>query len=194
MSPPVVLVHGGLGEDMDAERFWHRPGIVSGLRAAGFDVVAPDRDTRPASWVAAADALAQGLAVPSTVVGGSNGVSVAVRLAVDHRRLVDRLVLLWPATCGDPVVDASTPPEVSHLLAGDTLRGVTDDELSALDVTAVVAASEPSNRVHAEWTVERMVELMPRATRAPIGSPEPPHPSFGRVRGPFLAALTRYLR
>jgi hypothetical protein len=27
----VVLVHGGLWEDMDAERFWVRPGVVAGL-------------------------------------------------------------------------------------------------------------------------------------------------------------------
>ena len=31
----VVLVHGGLWEDMDAERFWVRPGIVAALEARG---------------------------------------------------------------------------------------------------------------------------------------------------------------
>jgi hypothetical protein len=30
----VLLVHGGLGEHMDAERFWRRPGILAGLQAA----------------------------------------------------------------------------------------------------------------------------------------------------------------
>ena len=47
MSPPIVLIHGGLGEGMDADRFWFRPGVVGGLRAAGFFVVAPDRETTP---------------------------------------------------------------------------------------------------------------------------------------------------
>ncbi len=47
MSPPVVLIHGGLGEAMDANRFWIRPGVLEGLRAAGFDVTAPDRDNHP---------------------------------------------------------------------------------------------------------------------------------------------------
>ena len=29
MSPPVLLIHGGLGERMDAERFWIRPGVLA---------------------------------------------------------------------------------------------------------------------------------------------------------------------
>ncbi len=116
MHPSVLLIHGGLGEDMDAERFWIRPGIVAGLRAAGLAVAAPDRDTCPPSWSAAADAMAGELTAPTSVVAGSNGVSVAVRLALRHRRLVDRLVLLWPATCGDPAVDAAAPADVAHLL------------------------------------------------------------------------------
>jgi pimeloyl-ACP methyl ester carboxylesterase len=190
----VVLVHGGLGEDMDAERFWCRPGILAGLRGAGFDVVAPDRDTYPPSWTAAADALAGVLNGPSSIVAGSNAVSVAVRLAIQHRPLVDRLALLWPATCGDPVVDASAPPDVSHLLAGETLRGVTDDELAVLDVPPAVMAADRPNRVHAERTVNRLVELMPHATRIPAGYPESPCPEFEQVRDSFLEAVIPYLR
>ena len=41
--PTVLLVHGGFWEDMTAERFWRRPGIVSGLERRDFDVIAPDR-------------------------------------------------------------------------------------------------------------------------------------------------------
>ena len=48
----MVLVHGGLWEDMDAERFWVRPGVVAGLAGAGVEVVAPDRLPRPDSWAA----------------------------------------------------------------------------------------------------------------------------------------------
>lgn len=40
---PLVLLHGGLWEDMDAARFWVRPGVVAGLAAAGVAVVVPDR-------------------------------------------------------------------------------------------------------------------------------------------------------
>jgi pimeloyl-ACP methyl ester carboxylesterase len=153
VSPPVLLVHVGLGDEMNAERFWCRPGILAGLRAAGFDVAAPDRDTCPSSWTAAADALAAEISRPTTVVASSNAVSVAVRLAIQYRPLVDRLVLLWPATCGDPVVDAATPPEETHLLAGDTMRGVVDDELGVLDVPTAVMASDPPTRVHAQGCI-----------------------------------------
>jgi pimeloyl-ACP methyl ester carboxylesterase len=190
----VLLVHGGLGEDMDAERFWCRPGIVAGLREAGFDVVAPGRDTYPRSWAAAAEALAGELNRPTTIVAGSNAVSVAIRLAIQHRPLVDRLALLWPATCGDPVVDAAAPPEVSHLLAGETLRGVTDDELAVLDVPTAVMASDPPNRFHAQETVNRLVELLPGATRIPGGFPESPRSEFEQVRDSFLEAVIPYLR
>jgi pimeloyl-ACP methyl ester carboxylesterase len=194
VGPPVLLVHGGLGEDMDAERFWSRPGILAGLRAAGFDVAAPDRDTCPSSWTAAADTLAGELTGPTSVVAGSNAVSAAVRLAIHYRPLVDRLLLLWPATCGDPVVDAVAPPEVPHLLAGETLRGVTDDELARLDVPSYVMASDPPNRFHAERTVDRLVRLMPRATRIAAGFPESPRPEFDHVRDSFLRVVIPYLR
>lgn len=30
-SKTLLLIHGGLGEDMDAEQFWHRPGIFAAL-------------------------------------------------------------------------------------------------------------------------------------------------------------------
>jgi len=194
MSPPIVLVHGGLGEDIDAHRFWIRPGVVGGLKAAGFVVAAPDRDTTPSSWSAAADAVADTLHAPSSVVAGSNGVSVAVRLALQHRCLVDRLVLLWPATCGDPVVDAAVPVAASHLLAGETLRGVTDDELVGLDVVVAVMASEPANRFHARHTVDRLVNLLPQARRVPVAFPESPRAEFDAVRAAFIAAVSPYLR
>jgi hypothetical protein len=58
MSAAVLLIHGGLGERMDAERFWIRPGVLAGLVAAGLEASAPDRDTTPSSWAAAASAAA----------------------------------------------------------------------------------------------------------------------------------------
>jgi hypothetical protein len=188
------LIHGGLGEDMDADRFWIRPGIAGGLRAAGLVVDAPDRDTTPSSWGAAADAVAATLRAPASVAAGSNGVSVAVRLALQHRRLVDRLVLLWPATCGDRVADAVVPPAAAHLLAGDTVRGVRDYELGELDVTVAVMASAPADRFHAQHTVDRLVELMPRAIRIPGRFPEAPRVEFHAVRDAFIATVVPYLR
>jgi hypothetical protein len=188
------LIHGGLGDDMDADRFWVRPGVVGGLRAAGLVVVAPDWDTTPSSWAVAADGVAVGLRASTSVVAGSNGVSVAVRLALQHRSLVDRLLLLWPATCGDPTVDAATPAAASHLLAGDTLRGVTDDELVGLDVPMAVMASDPANRFHAQQTVDRLLELVPRATRIATGFPESPRSEFDAVCGAFITTVVPYLR
>ena len=83
------------------------------------------------------------IGVPTTVVAGSNGVSVALRLAVDSSQLVKRLVLLWPATCGDPTVDRRVPTQAAHLLAGETIRGLRDVELAALDVTCRRDGIEP---------------------------------------------------
>ena len=65
---------------------------------------------------------------PTAVVAGSNGVSVGLRLALDHPDLVSKLVLLWPATAGNSMVDATVPPAAKHLLPGDTVRGTTDIE------------------------------------------------------------------
>ena len=39
----LLLIHGGLWEDMDAGRFWHGPGISARLKRHGFEVIAPDR-------------------------------------------------------------------------------------------------------------------------------------------------------
>ncbi len=144
----LLLIHGGLAESMDAERFWNRPGIVGSLLRAGFVVDAPDRDTTPASWAAAADELARSITRPTTVVGGSNGVSVAVRLALQHSSLVRRLVLLWPATAGDVEVDRVVPAAAAHLLGGGTLRGVDDAELARLRLPVAVLPAEPENPAH----------------------------------------------
>ena len=193
MAGRVLLVHGGLGEDMDAHRFWVAPGIVDALERAGFDVHAPDRDTCPTSWPAAADALAGELHRPATVVAGSNGVSVAVRLALQRPDLVERMVLLWPATASDPAVDALVPSAAAHLLAGDTIRGVADDELSAVDLPVAVMRSEPENPIHRHRTVDRLVELLPDATSIEPGFPEAPRPDFDLHLAPFVAALVPYL-
>src|SRR5689334_9862693 len=117
--PSVLLVHGGLWEDMDAERFWVRPGVVAGLRDRGFEVIAPDRLRRPSSWAADVGRVAAALPPePVVVVGGSNGCSVAALLAVARPDAVRALVLAWPATAGDPRVDGRTRAEMAARGAG----------------------------------------------------------------------------
>ena len=41
--PTLLLIHGGLWEDIGADWFWRRPGILAGFERLGFTVVAPDR-------------------------------------------------------------------------------------------------------------------------------------------------------
>jgi pimeloyl-ACP methyl ester carboxylesterase len=196
MGLRVLLVHGGLGEGMTAERFWRRTGVVAGLEAAGCEVVAPDRPAHPGSWREEGDHLAGGLERPSAVVGGSNGCSAAVRLAVDHPGLVTRLVLAWPATAGDPDLDRHAAlllgDRADALLAGETLRGVADAELAALEVPVAVVPSEPPNRYHQARTVEALRRVL-AAPEVGAGHPEPPAPSFPPRRGAFVAELLRLL-
>ncbi|MEX0666883.1 MAG: alpha/beta hydrolase, partial [Acidimicrobiia bacterium] len=128
----LMLIHGGLYEPIGPSEFWHQPGIVVGLEEAGWRVVAPARLTAPSSWTEEVEhifALVPFDPVRWSVMAGSNGCSVAVRLAVDNQGLVDRLVLCWPATAGDPDVDQRqlAPAE---MLRGETLRGVNDTELA----------------------------------------------------------------
>jgi hypothetical protein len=70
----LLLVPGGLWEDMDAHRFWHRPGVVAALQRRGFDARTADRLHRAPSWAGEADHLAAALPDhPVTVLAGSNG-------------------------------------------------------------------------------------------------------------------------
>lgn len=174
----LVLVHGGLWEDMDADRFWVRPGVVAGLAAAGVEVLAPDRLPRPDSWAAEVEHLLRVLPeAPATVVAGSNGCSVAARLAIEHVRRVERLVLAWPATAGDPTVDEWSRqhgvPE--GMLAGETLRGVTDAELTSLRVPVAVVPAD--NLFHQRLTSDALLRTLPGAVELPA-CPEPPRPDF----------------
>jgi pimeloyl-ACP methyl ester carboxylesterase len=176
--PLMVLVHGGLWEDMDAERFWVRPGVVAGLVGAGVEVLAPDRLPRPDSWAAEVEHLLGLLpAAPSTVVAGSNGCSVAARIAVEHPSRVARLVLAWPATAGDPRIDEWSRRQgvPDGMLAGETLRGVTDAELAGLPMpVAILPADDP---FHQRRTTDSLVRVLPGSVELPT-CPEPPRPDF----------------
>lgn len=191
---PVLLIHGGLGDDMTAAEFWERPGIAPGLRAAGLEVIAPDRDTSPESWTTAAANVGRAMTQPCSVVAGSNGVSVALRLAIDSPSLVERLVLTWPATAGDGRVDALAPPHVRQLLTGQTVRGVTDDDLATISVPTWIVASDPPNPFHAQETAERLGALLPDATLLPNGFPESPRPDFPDRCVEFVDTIVPLLR
>ncbi len=172
----ALLIHGGLGEDIGADRFWIQPGIVGALELVGANVIAPDRNTTPPTWTEAANEMAAFVREPVVVVAGSNGASVALRLAIDRPELVSKLVLLWPAAAGDRHVDDALLSTVAHLLAGDTVRGVTDDELQSICVPVAVMATDPENQLHRYRTVDRLAELIPGAIRITERFPESPRP------------------
>jgi pimeloyl-ACP methyl ester carboxylesterase len=186
----LVLVHGGLWEDMDAERFWVRPGVVAALTERGIEVVAPDRVARAGSWAEEVEHLLPLLpAEPVTLVGGSNGCSVAARIAVEQPGRVARLVLAWPATAHDARVDAWTLEQgvPAGMLAGDTLRGLSDAELAGLRMPVVVipALGGPFHQRH---TADALLALIPGAIELP-GTPESPRPDFPPYLGAFASAL-----
>jgi pimeloyl-ACP methyl ester carboxylesterase len=209
-----LLIHGGLWEDgMDAERFWGAPGIAGGLRDLGFEVVMPNRRPRAPSWAGETDDLIAAVPLlrdggnagaagrPVTVLAGSNGCSVAARLAVALPGLIDRLLLAWPATAGDEQVDArlrgdlarrgAAPEVIDVLLAGQTLRGVADADLAALDLPVGVLPSVPEDPFHQRHTVDALLRLAARGTELP-GCPEPPRPDFPAHLEGFLARVAAF--
>jgi pimeloyl-ACP methyl ester carboxylesterase len=199
MSASVLLVHGGLWEAMDAEAFWGTTGIAGGLTSYGLEVLAPDRPRRASDWGIEVAALGEQLAnrdQPVSIVGASNGCTAAVLLALKFPELVDRLLLAWPATGGDAEVNARTragliergcPPEAADgLLAGETLRGVTDADLAKLSdgftrevgrIRVAVLPSVPENPAHQRKTVDALLRSI-RGSRELAGCPEPPMPGF----------------
>lgn len=188
---------------MDVERFWRRPGIIAGLESAGLRVYAPDRPRHPPSWPVEARLIAPFLPDgPLVLVGGSNGCSLAIRIATDSPDRIERLILAWPATAGDPDVDARTSSALAELgasvetidmlLAGSTLRGVADAELRTLNRPVGLIPSIPENPTHQRRTVDRLLRLLPDATELP-GSPEPPHPDFDRHRDRLIRAITNMI-
>jgi pimeloyl-ACP methyl ester carboxylesterase len=176
----ILLVHGGLHGEIDADRFWSVPGIVEDLRGAGYEVLAPDRLTDAKDWREEADWLRQSLPLDSaTVMAGSNGCSAALRLTVDYPKVVEKLILCWPATP----------------LAGETsgtVRGVADVELLGITVPVVIVPSDPPNLHHQSETVTRLMRLIAGAIVLP-GSPEPPQPGFSEHRSRFIESLISVL-
>jgi pimeloyl-ACP methyl ester carboxylesterase len=199
----LLLVHGGLWEaGMDADRFWGQPAIVAGLEKRGFDVLAPDRQHQAPDWAAEARHLASALpGRPVTVLAGSNGCSAAARLALDFPGAVAALLLAWPATAQDPAVDAherhrlaelgASEKVIRSLLAGQTLRGLTDEKLAGLPMPVGVVPSAIANAFHQRRVVDGLLKLVPGAVELP-GCPESPRPEFPPYLESFVTAVAAF--
>ena len=201
----VLLIHGGLWEDSSgADWFWRRTGVIDGLAGRGLTVIAPDRLRRAQSWAAEADHIAArpGLADrPMTVVGGSFGCAVAVRLALDFPALVGRLVLAWPAALGDQFTairiraglarEGAPSAVLDALLGTETLPSATDAELRTLAVPVAVIPSAPPNPLHPRSAVESLLRVLPSAVQLP-GCPEPPQPGFAAYLDSFARAVADF--
>lgn len=198
---PIVLVTGGLHTDVDPHAFWERTGVAPALRALGWVVHLPHRAVHPASWDDEATALGAAVVAagaPVAVVAASNGCSAALRLAVDHPDLVDRLVLCWPATGDDPDVDRRerarlADRRVDHtavdaLLDGEAVRGVRPDELRGLHVPTVLVPADPEDDHHQRRTVAELRRLLPRSAVG-LATPPAPHPGFAAHLGALVALL-----
>lgn len=219
----MLLIHGGLWEDTRADFFWRRTGVADGLERRGFMVIAPDRLRRAGDWTAEARhiASAAGLggrnglgsfsgtgavtraAQGPTVVGGSFGCSVAVRLALDFPGTVGRLVLAWPASLGDQFTtiriraglsrQGARAPVLDALLGAGTLPGTTDADLGSLDIPVGVVPAVPPGPLHPRSAVDALLRLLPSAVELP-GCPEAPRPEFTASREAFLDAVTNFAR
>lgn len=203
---PIVLVHGGLYEGMTVKEFWADPGVLGELRAKHLKFLAPQRPAQPLSWddeeqilLAAIDNAGHDRVA---LVGASNGCSVAARLAIAHPDRVARMMLAWPATVGDKVVDEllriiitdeADEDAAEALLKGETLRGVTDAQLSALDLPVVIYPSMPENQVHQRSTIMGLLAVINGAFLVG-GSPEPPDDNFADHLDDFISMVTEFGR
>jgi pimeloyl-ACP methyl ester carboxylesterase len=201
--PTLLLIHGGLWEDIGADWFWRRAGILAGFERLGFTVVAPDRLRRPASWAADAERVLAAVpgGEPVTVVGGSFGCSVAVRLALDSPGRVSRMVLAWPASLGDQfaairmrasLARLGAPARVLNALLGsETLPSATDAELGTIAAPVGVIPAVPPDPFHPRGPVDALLRLLPSATELP-GCPEAPRPEFPPHLESFLASVAGF--
>ncbi len=153
-------------------------------------MIVHERPREPTSWSEEAAALAATIADAGhervALVAGSNGCSVALRLLLDQPELVHRVLLCWPATAGDPVVDGLARIIISdvhgsatadRLLEGNPIRGVTADELAAITAEVVLYPSMPENTAHQRSTVTQLLATIPGVLLVG-GSPEPIHDEF----------------
>lgn len=203
---PIVLVHGGLYEEMTPDEFWVETGVLRALADANAEFIAPQRPPQPHSWHEESERLLEAIDEAGyqqvALVGASNGCSAAARLAVDHPERVARLLLAWPATAGDQVlddlariiIDDQMGSDVAEqLLTGETLRGVTDEELGSLSMPLVVFPSMPANHAHQRETVTALLSAQPSGF-VTGGSPEPLDDQFPEFRDTFVHLVNEFAR
>lgn len=205
---PIVLVHGGLYDDpvMTAADFWIATGVAGALAKSGVEVIMHERPTEPASWAEESEALAATIEAAghqrAAVVAGSNGCSAAMRMVLDRPGLAARTMLCWPATSGDHVIDGLASVIIAdvhddavaaELLAGAPIRGVTPEELAALEHEVVIYPSLPENKIHQRVTVFELLDVIPDAILVG-GSPEPLDDTFGDFLDEFVAVLKAFSR
>lgn len=174
-----------------------------GRQRRGLEVHAPGRLPRAANWQAEAEHLGSVLpAGPVTVLGASK-MAARRRYGWPCLRLVSRLLPAWPATAADPVMDAHARQHLAALgadaqtirllLAGATLRGVTDTELTSLTMSAALVPAVPPNCANQRCTVDALPRLLPCARELP-GCPESVSAAFSAHKDEFLdnvAAFTK---
>lgn len=206
-SGTVLLIHGGLWENIGAEWFWGRTGVIGGLEERGFTVLAPDRLRQATSWTAEAKHLADVVAREEllgdsvTVVGGSFGCAATVRLALDFPGLAGRLLLAWPASVSDQFTairaradltrQGARAAVVDALLGTETLPSATDAELRTLNMPVGVVRSLPPDPFHPRTTVDALLRILPSASELPA-SPEAPLPEFASYRESFLDTVAAF--
>lgn len=203
---PVVLVHGGLYESMTPAEFWAETGVLGELRAKHLNVLAPRRPKQPRSWDEERRVLLEAIDAAGydrvALVGASNGCSAAARLAIENPERVERLMFAWPASVGDPVVDEllsiiitdeADGAAAAALLAGETLRGVSDAELESLDLPVVVFPSLTENQVHQRTTLMGILANVQGAFLV-AGSPEPDDDQFLAHRDTFVTMVAEFAR
>lgn len=191
---------------MTPKEFWSDTGVLGELRAKHLTFLAPQRPAQPQSWAEEEQSLLAAIDDAGydrvALIGASNGCSVAVQLAISHPDRVARVMLAWPATRGDKVVDEllriiitdeTNEHAAKDLLSGETLRGVTNAELAELDVPVVIYPSMPENQVHQRSTIMGLLAVINGAFLVG-GSPEPPDDSFAEHLDAFITMVAEFSR
>lgn len=164
---PLLLIHGlgARGEN------WAK--MIPAMAADGFHVYAPDlpgygRSSRPknadysiAMEEAAVVAYAQAIHLPHADVGGwSMGGWVAMKLAIDHPEMVDRLVIYdsagvyFPATFGPELFLPSDGKELRRLMTALA------PDARPRSVPEFVSRAVLRRIAHNGWVVERSMSAM----------------------------------
>ena len=77
------------------------------------------------------------------------------------------------------------------LLEGQTLRGLTDEELAGLPMPVGVIPSALANAFHQRHSVDSVLRLVPGAVELP-GWPESPRPEFPPYLESFVNAVAAF--